>query len=110
MLAHILVQGGVDCVAFLGGIMVNYKSNLVLNKRDFKKAVAVVEADEFDRSFLQLFPNEVIITSIEPDHLDIYDSYSDIIEAFKILVGKLPIGNRLICNKEAYKNLSPDLK
>ncbi|HQV38596.1 MAG TPA: UDP-N-acetylmuramate--L-alanine ligase [Flavobacteriales bacterium] len=69
MLAHLLTAGGVPCNAFLGGISVNYDTNVLLNS---KAELNVVEADEYDRSFLALHPNEAIVTAMDPDHLDIY--------------------------------------
>lgn len=76
MLAHLLTDIGTGCTAFLGGIASNFESNLVLHA---KSPYAVVEADEFDRSFLQLSPFAAIITAADPDHLDIYGTP----EAFK---------------------------
>lgn len=79
MTAHLLHQSNVDCAAFLGGISKNYKSNLVLtDKSDF----VVIEADEYDRSFLHLKPYIATITSADPDHLDIYGSKENYLEAF----------------------------
>ncbi len=69
MLAHLLAVGGVKCNAFLGGIAANYGTNVLLND---EAVVNVVEADEYDRSFLRLHPSEAIITAMDPDHLDIY--------------------------------------
>jgi UDP-N-acetylmuramate--alanine ligase len=68
ILGHVLYECGVDVTAFLGGIVENYNSNLIGNG----KTVTVVEADEFDRSFLHLHPNTACITSMDADHLDIY--------------------------------------
>lgn len=68
LLAHLLRSGGVDCNAFLGGIAVNYGTNYLSGSSD----IVVVEADEYDRSFLQLNPSGLIVTAIDPDHLDIY--------------------------------------
>jgi UDP-N-acetylmuramate--alanine ligase len=68
MLAHILRHTGYGCNAFLGGISVNYNSNYWLSPN----AVAVIEADEYDRSFLKLHPNTTIVTAMDADHLDIY--------------------------------------
>lgn len=76
ILGHILYECGVDVTAFLGGIVENYNSNLIGNG----KTVTVVEADEFDRSFLHLHPNMACITSMDADHLDIYGD-ADAIEA-----------------------------
>ena len=79
MLAHLLKESGVKITAFLGGISENYQSNLIL---DGDKAM-VVEADEFDRSFLQLAPNLAAITSMDADHLDIYGDDAQIKESFR---------------------------
>jgi UDP-N-acetylmuramate--alanine ligase len=78
MIAHILTYSGVDCAAFLGGITQNYKTNLLLNKTQSKDTFVVVEADEYDRSFLQLFPEIAVITSTDADHLDIYGSEAEV--------------------------------
>lgn len=67
MLAHILKQSHLDCNAFLGGILKNYNSNLMLSA---KSEYTVVEADEYDRSFHWLHPYMALITSVDPDHLD----------------------------------------
>ena len=69
MLAHILKQSHLDCNAFLGGILKNYSSNLMLSD---KSEFTVIEADEYDRSFHWLHPYMALITSVDPDHLDIY--------------------------------------
>ena len=69
MLAYLLTEGGIPCNAFLGGISANYGTNVLLND---DALINVVEADEYDRSFLRLSPTEAIITAMDPDHLDIY--------------------------------------
>ncbi|MDR0505358.1 MAG: UDP-N-acetylmuramate--L-alanine ligase [Dysgonamonadaceae bacterium] len=79
MIAHILKQSHVDCNAFLGGILKNYESNLLLSDRS---DWTVVEADEYDRSFHQLSPTVAVITSVAPDHLDIYGTEEAYREAF----------------------------
>ena len=79
MTAHLLHQSHVDCAAFLGGISKNYKSNLVLTD---KSDLVVIEADEYDRSFLHLRPYIATITSADPDHLDIYGNKENYLEAF----------------------------
>ena len=79
MTAHLLHQSHVDCAAFLGGISKNYKSNLVLSD---KSDLVVIEADEYDRSFLHLKPYIATITSADPDHLDIYGNKENYLEAF----------------------------
>lgn len=86
MLAHILKQSPVDCNAFLGGILKNYESNLMLSDRS---DLTVIEADEFDRSFHWLTPYMAIITSADPDHLDIYgtpEAYRESFEKFTSLI------------------------
>ena len=80
MLAHLLTDIGAGCTAFLGGIASNFNSNLVLNAQS---PYAVVEADEFDRSFLQLSPFAAIITAADPDHLDIYGTPEAFKEGFR---------------------------
>lgn len=78
LLAHIMTASGEGCNAFLGGISKNYGTNLLLSTNK----VLVAEADEFDRSFLQLHPNIAVITSTDADHLDIYNDHEHVIEAF----------------------------
>lgn len=78
MVAHILRHSGYGCNAFLGGIAVNYNSNFWSNERN----VCVVEADEYDRSFLKLSPDVAIISSMDPDHLDIYGTAENMEQAF----------------------------
>ena len=87
LLAHILKQSKVDCAAFLGGISSNYNSNLLLyNKTDnitsTQNQLMVVEADEFDRSFLTLHPSIGVITSTDADHLDIYGEHDALKKSF----------------------------
>ncbi|TQD39852.1 UDP-N-acetylmuramate--L-alanine ligase [Haloflavibacter putidus] len=85
ILAHILKQCGVKLTAFLGGISENYKTNFIA---DGNQAI-VVEADEFDRSFLQLSPNVIGITSVDADHLDIYKTKEELLKTFRDFVGKV---------------------
>jgi UDP-N-acetylmuramate--alanine ligase len=84
MLAHILKSSEYDCSAFLGGISTNYNTNLLLGSNS-----VVVEADEYDRSFLTLHPDLAIITSVDADHLDIYGSHEYLKESFELFVKKL---------------------
>ena len=83
--SHLFTASGAGCSAFLGGISKNYNSNLLINSND----VVVAEADEFDRSFLQLFPEIAVITSMDADHLDIYGDEAHIREAFKAFAGQV---------------------
>ena len=85
LLSHIFTASGEGCSAFLGGISKNYGSNLLIHQND----VVVVEADEFDRSFLQLYPEIAVITSMDADHLDIYGDESHIREAFKAFASQV---------------------
>jgi len=78
ILAFILSTAKENCTAFLGGISSNFNSNLLLGNANEKNHLIVVEADEFDRSFLTLFPKYAIITSMDPDHLDIYGTDAEI--------------------------------
>lgn len=89
---HLLREGGVDCSAFLGGIAQNYGSNFIAGESDW----VVVEADEYDRSFLQLSPDIAAILSMDADHLDIYGDKESIVETgFKAFAGKLKEGGAL---------------
>ncbi|MBA2423214.1 MAG: UDP-N-acetylmuramate--L-alanine ligase [Chitinophagales bacterium] len=92
MVAHILKYSGFDCTAFLGGIAANYDSNFLSGKND----VVVVEADEFDRSFLKLHPDIEVITSSDADHLDIYGTTQDVEKSFADFAGKLKTDGKLI--------------
>ncbi len=94
MIAHILTHSGLGCNAFLGGITTNYKSNLLLSPQ---AEWTVVEADEYDRSFLTLSPTLSVITSMDADHLDIYGSHEYMIESFNLFAQKLKIGGVLMC-------------
>ena len=80
MVAHILKECGVDMTAFIGGIANNFGSNLHIGDTD--RAILVVEADEFDRSFLWLHPDISIVNSIDADHLDIYGDRQHLIDSF----------------------------
>jgi len=85
LVSHIFTYSGEGCSAFLGGISKNYDSNLLISQND----VVVAEADEFDRSFLQLFPEIAVITSMDADHLDIYGDEGHIREAFKAFASQV---------------------
>ncbi|MDO6435484.1 UDP-N-acetylmuramate--L-alanine ligase [Flavitalea sp. BT771] len=92
MIAHVLRHSGYGCNAFLGGIAVNYNSNFWSDKRN----VCVVEADEYDRSFLKLSPDIAVITAMDADHLDIYGTAGAVEEAFIDFSGKIKQGGTLI--------------
>jgi len=82
LLAHLLHHGGVPVEAFLGGIALGQASNLLLAGKDEKSPWMVAEADEFDRSFLTLYPTFAAITSVDADHLDIYGTHQEVLQAF----------------------------
>lgn len=96
ILGHILYESGVDVTAFIGGIVENYNSNLIGSG----KTVTVVEADEFDRSFLHLSPNIACITSMDADHLDIYGTSEAIEESFVEFASKIEDKSKLFITKE----------
>lgn len=80
MLTYILKKSEIDCTAFLGGLSKDFESNLVLGK---KGNIVIVEADEYDRSFLSLYPDVAVITSMDADHLDIYKNKKSLESAFQ---------------------------
>ena len=105
MAAHLLKQSHVDCNAFLGGILKNYNSNLMLSD---KSDLTVIEADEFDRSFHWLNPYMAVITAVDPDHLDIYGTPEAYRESFEHFTSLIRPDGCLILKKGL--NLQPQLK
>lgn len=95
MIAHIFTQAGTGCSAFLGGISKNYHTNLLLSK----SRILVAEADEFDRSFLQLFPDVAVITATDADHLDIYGTHEKVLEAYAEFASQVKNTGHLIVKK-----------
>lgn len=93
MVAHFLNESGIAVNAFIGGIATNYNSNLILNS-DAK--IMVVEADEFDRSFLHIHPDIAIISSMDADHLDIYDNKDSLKESFYEFANNIKAGGTLL--------------
>lgn len=96
MAAHLLYQSHIGCTAFLGGISKNYKTNLLLSA---DSPYTVIEADEFDRSFHSLSPYMSVITSIDPDHLDIYGTEAAYKESFREYTSLIRPGGCLIMRK-----------
>ncbi len=98
MVAHILRHSAFGCNAFLGGIAVNYNSNFWQQAADSRseKMISVVEADEYDRSFLTLSPDIAIISSMDPDHLDIYGTAENMEQAFIDFSAKIKPGGLLL--------------
>jgi UDP-N-acetylmuramate--alanine ligase len=92
MTAHLLKQSHIDCSAFLGGISKNYDSNLITGSGRF----TVMEADEYDRSFLRLSPLMAVVSALDPDHLEIYGNHEAMIAAYNEFVGKIRKGGVLV--------------
>ncbi len=92
MVAHVLKSSNIDCTAFLGGVSVNYKSNFIPGN----DKIMVVEADEYDQSFLRLSPDIAVITAIDSDHLDIYQTQENVKKAFANFASKIKSNGTLI--------------
>ena len=103
MIAHLLNQGE-GCTAFLGGIASNYESNYINTSSKYM----VVEADEFDRSFLTLNPNIAVITAIDSDHLEIYGNLENIEKEFIAFANKIEEGGTLILNENYTLQMNSD--
>ena len=113
MCAHIMHQSHVDCNAFLGGISKNYKTNYILaNTHGTEQEYVVIEADEFDRSFHWLRPWTSVITSTDPDHLDIYGTKEAYLESFRHYTTLIQPGGALIIRKglEMKDELQPGVR
>ncbi len=100
MIAHILTNSGYGCNAFLGGIAANYDTNFLINANN----VCVIEADEYDRSFLRLNPDIAVITAMDPDHLDIYENEENFRHAFVEFSSKIKPNGILLNRKGLEKN------
>ena len=108
MVAHILKVAGKNMVGFLGGITTNYNSNLVMQGEINANTIAVVEADEFDRSFLRLFPQVAIVTSADADHLDIYGDHGALVQSFKDFIKQINKDGSLIIHESIDELLTDD--
>ena len=108
MCAHIMHQSHLDCNAFLGGISKNYGTNYILSDSNF----VVIEADEFDRSFHWLRPWMSVITSTDPDHLDIYGTKEAYLESFRHYTELIQPGGALIIHRdlEMKENIQPNVR
>lgn len=95
ILAHLLKECGLPFTAFLGGVSEDFNSNFVLEGTEY----SVVEADEFDRSFLRLYPTVACITSMDADHLDIYGTHEELQQSFRDFAGKIKPGGKLFVRK-----------
>ncbi len=109
MLAHIFKTAGMKFMALAGGISSNYNTNFVVSGTP---RYVIVEADEYDRSFLQLHPDITLITSVDADHLDVYGSVQQVEDSFKLFVKNLKQGGVLITHKKTgvLKDLVPGQK
>lgn len=99
LIAHIIKSAKMDMVAFLGGITANYDSNLVMHGEVNDKTIVVAEADEFDRSFLRLFPHTAVVTSADADHLDIYGDHLQMLSSYKEFISQVNKGGNLIIHE-----------
>lgn len=107
MLAHLLHASGAGCSAFLGGISVNLDSNLLIGDKEAGQDPVVVEADEYDRSFLTLHPHVAIVTSADADHLDIYGHKDALTDSFRIFVSQIRPGGHLIIHRDVADAIAP---
>lgn len=107
MIAHLLSGSRKGCSAFVGGIMTNTGTNLVIGSKD---APVVVEADEYDRSFMRLNPNFTIITSLDADHLDIYGDETEMLDTYEAFVKKTPADGKVLMYSEAGYKINPGNK
>ena len=106
LLAHLLHNSKIGCSAFLGGIANNYSTNMLCNE---KSKYVVVEADEYDKSFLQLRPYIAAITSISPDHLDIYQNRDNLEQAFTQFANQTNKNGRIFLKKEVSIETNTDI-
>ena len=102
MIAHLLSKAPCGCSAFLGGISKNFDSNLLVNN---DSEYVVVEADEYDRSFLQLFPYISVITATDPDHLDIYGTHEHMLEAYLQFANQTQLDGHLFLKEGIFRTL-----
>jgi UDP-N-acetylmuramate--alanine ligase len=101
MVAHVLKSSGKNCAAFLGGITHNYNTNLLLNDPNHKEdPIVVVEADEYDRSFLTLYPDIAVVNSVDADHLDIYGDAESVKTSYNEFINQVKPGGKLFLKKD----------
>jgi len=99
-IAHLLRQAGIDFYGFLGGIATNYETNFLAPEEKQDTPILLAEADEYDRSFLQLTPDITVLTSTDADHLDIYDTHQALLAAYDTFAAQTKQGGRLVYNAE----------
>jgi UDP-N-acetylmuramate--alanine ligase len=107
LISWLLSRTSSRCSAFMGGISRNFNSNLLVSENS---KIIVAEADEYDRSFLQLQPDIAVITSIDPDHLDIYGSFDEMKRSFLDFAGQVKPGGTIICRKDLDIDQRSDIK
>lgn len=107
MIAHILYQAGYPVTALIGGISKNYMTNYISSGND---EIMVVEADEYDRSFLQLHPDIAVISAMDPDHLDIYGTADEMNNSFSDFAGNIKPGGKLIIRDGLMIKLRDDIR
>lgn len=105
LVTHILKTAGINCFSFMGGISNNYNTNLLLGETDDKDIYVVVEADEYDRSFLTLDPYIALITSSDADHLDIYGDADHVKEGYRLFAQKVKKNGVLVVKKNVDNDL-----
>lgn len=103
MIVHLLKTAGIDCTGFLGGISTNYGTNMVLN--DKADSIAVIEADEFDRSFLTLHPDVAVVTAADADHLDIYGHKDALKDSFRAFIKQVKEDGHLFVKNDLSQEL-----
>ena len=104
IVSYLLKESGIDISSFVGGIMKNYNSNYLHGDSDW----IVVEADEYDRSFLRLYPNIAVILAMDADHLDIYGTKDSVLDGFRAFSLQIKEGGQLWIRKELEKNINAD--
>ncbi len=106
LVTHLLKSAGINCFSFMGGISKNYNTNLLLGDVNDKDAYVVVEADEYDRSFLTLHPQIAVITSVDADHLDIYGNAEHVKEGYALFAKQVKRDGMLIVKKNVDNDLT----
>ncbi len=105
IISHILKEADFDFKAFLGGISKNYQSNYIASG---KQTTVVAEADEYDKSFLNLFPDIAVVTALDPDHLDIYGTHKKMIDAYNEFLGQLKENGNVLINHKHLKHIGTE--
>ena len=103
--AHLLYSAGKNMVGFLGGIAKGYAASLIVSGPTNKDTIMVIEADEFDRSFLHVQPHLAIVTTVDPDHLDTYGDAQGVSDAFKEFIALVPPAGKAIVHQNAAQQL-----